>query len=260
MAAMIINGVLNNPLQGSTAAALGGALLFLPLAVVIAAARLDNEATPSPAPARRPARRALLAAAGLAAVVALAALAAWRPLGAAVYANLGAVEQTRVELGIHDLFDGTTPSLDEARRMADLSRAMAYFEAAVRLDPGNSAARQRLGQIALSRGEYALALAHAEAAWAAGHRDALTRMTLGDAYVAAGRVSEAAGVARGVSQSNRRFAGQGWYRYMVGQDFERAAYAYAAAYAVDPTDAESARMQAEAERSAQAAQQTENSP
>jgi hypothetical protein len=249
MIVILINGVVNNPLQGSNGSALGGVLLLLPMAIVVAAARAPTRQVE---PERRPLW--VLMVLSVPVTVVLAATVAWRPIAAAVYANLGAVEQTRVELGIHDPLDGDSPSLDDARRSGDLSLALDHFNTALWLDGANPTAGQRLAQIALSRGEYASALAHAQATWDAGHRDEITRLTLGDAYVAAGRVAEAAGVVRDIGRANRRFAGQGWYRYMIDKDYERATYAYAAAVAVDPADEESAQRRTEAERSAQSRQ------
>ena len=58
------------------------------------------------------------------------------------------------------------------------------------LAPGHPQARMQLAQIALSRGQYAQALDHAQAAWEADPDDWRTRLTLGDALVAEGHVAE----------------------------------------------------------------------
>lgn len=254
----LANGLLNNPLHGSSAAALGGLLLFLPMAFVVAGARLAARANAdATAPTAMPPRRRWIGLAGAAVMVfaiAAVALAGWRPLAASFHANLGAVEQARVEFAIHDPLIDNAPSLDYARRTGDLSRAVEEYRAALQLYSDNPVARVRLAQIALGRGEYDAALGHAQAAWDAGHRDPRTRLTLGDALVAAGRVPEAVQIVRGIGQANRRFYGQGWSRYMADKDYTRAAYAYAAAVAVDPNDGESAHMRAEAERMAREGQ------
>jgi tetratricopeptide (TPR) repeat protein len=237
---VLINGLGNNPLNGSDSLALGGLFALLPMAFVMAGARLTARNTAPQLQLAKPG----LAFAGLAAV----GLMFWQPLLAAWHANLGAVGQTRAELAIHDPIRSDTPSLDEARQMADLSPAMAEFDQALALDPANPTARQRLSQIALAHGQTEQALVHAQAAWDAGHRDTITRLVLGDAYVADGRVAEAVALVRGIGQAEPRFRGQAWYRYWVNDDFERAAYFYAAAVALDPTNTDAAFMQAEAER------------
>jgi hypothetical protein len=237
---MLINGLGNNPLNGSDGLALGGLFALLPMAFVMVGARLA---------ARNTAPQLRLAQSGLVfASLAALGLLFWQPLLAAWHANLGAVVQARAELAIHDPIRSDTPSLDEARTMADLSPAMAEFEQALALDPANPTARQRLSQIALARGQTERALVHAQAAWDAGHRDAITRLVLGDAYVAHGRVGEAVVLVRGIGQAEPRFRGQAWYRYWINDDFERAAYFYSAAVALDPTNTDAAFMQAEAER------------
>jgi hypothetical protein len=239
---VFINGLGNNPFNGSDGLALGGLFALLPMAFVMAGSRLAS---------RNAATQLRLVQPSLAfASVAALGLLFWQPLLAAWHANLGAVVQARAELAIHDPIRSDTPSLDEARVMADLSPAIAEFEQALALDPTNPSARQRLSQIAVARGHIEQALAHAQSAWDAGHRDTITRLVLGDAYVAHGRVDEAVAIVRDIGQAEPRFRGQAWYRYWVNDDFERAAHFYRAAVALDPTNADAAFMQAEAERMA----------
>jgi lipopolysaccharide biosynthesis regulator YciM len=187
----------------------------------------------------------------VAAGVALAALlfvgVTWqRQLTAAWYANLGALEQSRVELSAYDPNHFDNPTLDQVRQRANLDRATALFERAAQIDPANPTARQRLATIKLSRGQYASALYEMQAAWDAGHHDAVTRKLLGDAYVANGRVKEAAQLVQGLAWADGRLAGQAWYRYEQSHDYQRAADAWAAVVLLKPGDASLVAAQAEA--------------
>jgi hypothetical protein len=246
---VLINGLLNDPLYGSDAAGLGALLLCAPPALVVAASSLALIGSRTDAShVRRP-------VVALAAVVSVALLAvagaSWRSLSAAFLANIGAVEQAKAELRIYNPITFDQPTLDQARQQAELSLAIQQFDLALAADPFNATARQRLAQIALARGDYATALAQAQAAWDAGHRDPITRMTLADAYVAHGRLADVASLVQGIGQANRRLSGYGWYRYQSNGDYVRAAYAYSSAVAVDPTDKDSAGRLAEVQKLAE---------
>jgi O-antigen ligase len=173
-----------------------------------------------------------------------------RRLAAAWYADLGAVAQTLVELPPYDYNRFDDPTLDQIRQREDLAVAEAYFERALALDPGQVTARTRLAHIALGRGEYKAALEHTQSAWEAGHRDRVTRLLLGDALVAQGRLEEAVAVVRGLEWAESRLNGQAWYRYWVGEDWQRAAYAWNTALILNPQDAYAAAWVEQAEERA----------
>lgn len=158
----------------------------------------------------------------------------WRPLAASWYANLGAVHQTRVELQAYDHSRFDDPTLDEVRQQEDLSQAVGNLERALALDSSQVTARTRLSQITLARGDYHAALRHAQAAWDAGYRDRVTRLVLGDALVAQGRIEEAARVVRGLERAQARLEGQAFYKYERQGDWQRAAYAWRTVLALDP--------------------------
>jgi hypothetical protein len=203
-----------------------------------------NEATlqgaSSPRSSERRWRRWLAAAgAGIVGVVLLAAF--FRPLLGFWNANLGVIEQTRLELTTYDAAHFNTPTLDEVRQQLDLSRAVGYFEKALRWEAANRTAAQRLAQIYLSRGEYPQALALMQAAWEAGHDDEITRLLLGDALSAQGEPQAAAEMVRGLPWAIGRFNTQAWYRYFRQTDYTRATYAWQAVLALDPTDATALR-------------------
>lgn len=162
-----------------------------------------------------------------------------RPLLGAWYGNLGAIYQTHVELTRYDPAHFDDPTIDLVRRTADLSWAEQQYQKALALDSTNRTALQRLSEIALSRGQYAQALVWMQAAWQAGYRDAVTRMLLGDAWVANGQVDAAVEVVRGLTWAENRLLGQAWYRYWLGvppgnPDYPRAANAWRAALLLNP--------------------------
>jgi O-antigen ligase len=187
-------------------------------------------------------RRAAASRQGLAPAVVLAGLAVmvlvgWRPLLGTLYANLGAVAQARVELNVYDETCFDQLSMDEVRQQENLDVAISRFQRAVALDPANATARQRLASIALARGDYDLALEQMEAAWTYGHRDAVTRLLLGDALVAHGQVERAAELIEGIELETERLHGQAWSRYWVNGDAGRAYDAWDAVLRIEPGDA-----------------------
>jgi O-antigen ligase len=227
LAVMAIHGLVDDPLYGSR----GMTLLWVPAGLVVAGAQRI--------PAGRRVARSQKAwrwwAVAIAAVVGLALLSLfWPSARAAWYANLGAVRQTRVELGAYDPnhFDNLT--LDQIREGADLAIAEHCFARALTLRPGQVTARTRLAQIALGRGQYDGALNHAQAAWDAGHRDRVTRLLLGDALVAVGEVEAGVEIVRGLKWAEDRLEGQAWSRYWVNGDYRRAADAWRAVVKLNP--------------------------
>lgn len=149
-----------------------------------------------PAPARRrvatvPWRAA--AVGGVAMAIALAVAVALLPAVRATYhANRGALAQTRLEL---TRFRWPEWSVQDALRRSgtiDLSPAVDHFEAALEADATNVTANRRLGQIELSRGDYAAARGHLAAAFRAGPERQTTRRLLGESLAALGDVCGAA--------------------------------------------------------------------
>jgi hypothetical protein len=237
---MVVNGLLSDAVYGSR----GILLLFVPLGLILAASAFDG--SPSAVSSQRSNGWRLAAAGSALATMVLVVTIWWRPILGAWYANLGALAQSRVELSAYDPNHFDNPTLDQVRQHANLDRATALFEQAAQIDPANPTARQRLAMIKLSRGQYASALDEMQAAWDAGHHDAVTRKLLGDAYVANGRVKEAAQLVQGLAWADGRLAGQAWYRYEQSHDYQRAADAWAAVVLLKPGDASLVAAQAEA--------------
>ena len=188
-------------------------------------------------------------------VLGLALVLRARPLLAALYANLGATHQTQTELTLYDDDHADDPTLDEVRRQVDLSITEARYNQALEVDPGQAQARIQLAQIALSRGQYAQALEHAQAAGQAGHDDWRARLTLGDALVVEGHVVEGVELVRGLPRAEARFECWAWYRHWLRgetlrDEYRRAAYAWHAVVLLNPDDENSAGAMKIAEQKA----------
>jgi tetratricopeptide (TPR) repeat protein len=178
-----------------------------------------------------------------------------RPLRAGLYLNLGAKAQAQAELALYDAERADDPTLDEVRRQVDLSGAEERYARALALIPGYVRARVRLAQIALSRGHYAQALAHAQAAWQADPDDWRARLTLGDALVAEGQVAEGVELVRGLPRAEKRFETWAYYRHWIAGEYRpgeyrRAANAYRAVLLLNPDNERAARFAEQAEQKA----------
>jgi len=127
-------------------------------------------------------RRRWVAAAATVVLLTLVGLPFGRPLASAWYANLGAVHQTWADL---------SPDLDEAGRETELTRAVAYFQQALCLNPSQPAANRRLGMIALDRREFDAAVTYLERAYPQERENQATLKALGLAYLWTGRLDPA---------------------------------------------------------------------
>ena len=242
LGAMLAHGMLDDIFYGYQ----GVVLHFVPLALILAASRVGEV----PVWTERPARRwpAVVAGIVLLALLVCLGIANRQKLLGAWYANLGALAQARVELNAYDEWHFDNPTLDQVRQREDLSVAINWLNRALQADPANPTARQRLAAIALARGQYEQALEHMQAAWAAGHRDSVTRLLLGDALVAAGQPEQAAEIVRGLTWAVPRLLGQAWSRYWLGQDYRRAADAWATVLLLKPGDEGATYWREEAEK------------
>jgi putative inorganic carbon (HCO3(-)) transporter len=125
-------------------------------------------------------RWAGVAAAGVA--LAVASLVFGRPLLSAWYANLGAVYQTRADL---------SPGLPDATRAENATRAVWYFEHALRLNPAQAVANRRLGQMSMEREDFEKAALYLEQAYPHEMANQATLKALGYAYLWSGRLDAA---------------------------------------------------------------------
>jgi hypothetical protein len=196
---------------------------------------------PTPAPLAHPApasnrRVPVWAWVALAAILGMLAAAAafHRALAGAWYANMGAVQQTRLELTRFDPQRHEEFTLDQARQALDLGPALESFAKALAADPTNRTALQRRTEIELSLGDYSAALEDAGRLWQAGYRDDVTRLLYGDVLVADGQVQAAAHTVQGLTWAEPRLLGDAWYRYWLTQDYRRAADAWSTVLLLNP--------------------------
>lgn len=131
--------------------------------------------------------------------------------------NLGAVAQTRAELSRYRWPDW--PVQDALRRSPeiDLAPAIAYYEAALRSDPHNASANRRLGQIALSRGDYTAAQWRLAEAYASAPWQRATRQLLGESYAINGDTTQAANLWRTVEMDQEQLALRQWWYEHIGE-------------------------------------------
>ena len=179
------------------------------------------------------------AIAGATLLVLFGVLSARSLLGSAL-ANFGALSQTRTEMRIYNPNFYDEPSLDTIRRQQDLSNAETGFQLALRIDPSNRTAMQRLAEIAMGRGEFERAYELLGNAQSARSQDEVSRLLYGDALVALGKPTQAAQVVRGTGWAGERLYFQAWYRYWQHDDYRRAADAWQAVLLLDGENSEAA--------------------
>ena len=178
----------------------------------------------------------LIAGAALVTALVGAAIALRNPILSAWYANLGAVQQTRLELTRFDPDNSGGFMLDDVRQASagELLPALQSFNQALALNPANRTALQRRAGLALSWGDYSSALADATVLWQAGYRDDASRLLLGDALVANGQLELAAQAVQDLTWAEPRLRGQAWSRYWEKQDYRRAADAWKTVLLLNP--------------------------
>jgi O-antigen ligase len=103
-------------------------------------------------------------------------------------ANKGAVEQAKIEL---PPIQNPPPTVSQVRREVNLDSAETLFNKALALDPRNVVAHTRLGLIALDQLDFAGAVGHLEAAYAAEPHNRAVVKALGYAYVWTGKFGQA---------------------------------------------------------------------
>lgn len=187
-------------------------VLFVPFGFGLALywALLNHQANAALMPSMRPSLPAI-GGAGMMPVMVLVALCIWPGARGMLYTNLGVLSQTKSELSRYHW--PTWPIQDELRRRGavDLSAALTYYQAALALAPDNATAHQRLGQIALSQGNYAVAVAHLRQAYQAAPARASLRRLLGEAYAVTGDVTAAAALWQTVDMPQGQIDDRLWW-------------------------------------------------
>ncbi len=149
--------------------------------------------------------------------VILLLLALLTPVRSQAQANLGALSQTRAELSVYRW--PAWPIQDELRRSpaVDLGPAIAHYEQALALDPGNATANRRLGQIALARGDYASAGAYLAAAYRNDYANRPTRQMYGEWLAIDGQADAAAALWRTLTLDAGQIPGRIWWFQHIGR-------------------------------------------
>lgn len=218
LAAMLMHGLLDSELYASWLLP----LLFLPFGFVLVAARLDQYVIDDFRLGRQkfPRRRSMVSrvvagAVGLVFVVVAVMLAFTPAVQATFLANVGAVAQSQIELSVYSW--PQWPVQDAVRRSETISleAATVRYEAALAIDPTNATAHRRLGQIALSRGDYDAARQHLQIVSVAAPYQRITGRLLGEVYAVTGAVEQAVEIWRplnlGIDEIERR---QWWYSHI----------------------------------------------
>jgi tetratricopeptide (TPR) repeat protein len=138
------------------------------------------------------------------------------PLRADLYANIGAVLQTRAELRAYSW--PQYPIQDAVRRDVDLSVPVRYLERAQANDGTNATANRRLGLIDLSLGDYERALEHLTTAFTVEAHSQTTRQLLGEALIANGRRDDGAELWSTVDNAQDQLTIRAWWYRHIGDE------------------------------------------
>jgi tetratricopeptide (TPR) repeat protein len=193
LATMLCHGLLDSELYASWLAP----LLFLPIGFVLVAARLDQYVIDDIRFDRRKRTGARHLASGVVGLVTLAAvlLLAFIPAVRAMWqANLGAVAQSQIELSLFSWQEWALQDEVRRSRASLLEPAIAHYEAALALDADNVTALRRLGQIALSQGDYESARRYLEEAYTQAPQQRIVHLLLGEALAVTGNVEQGAAI------------------------------------------------------------------
>ena len=215
---LALHGLIDAPLYGSRSTI----FLLVPFGLLVAGRRGTRSVdAPAPKPAAYHSNQVRVSRIVPLLLLLVIAWIGRRPILAAAYANLGALEQTRIELQNYSW--PAWSFQDEIRQQADLNAAAGAFRQALHHQPSNATANRRLGMIALADGDYAQALAYLEVAYSATPGDNATRQLLGEAFIANGRVDEGVALWQTVDRTQRRLEIRNWW-YEYCEDETRAGW------------------------------------
>jgi hypothetical protein len=151
-------------------------------------------------------------------VIAIVAVVALVPATRAVWeANLGAVAQSRAELAVYHWPAWNMQDAVRRSPVVDLTPAIAHYEAALALDPDNATANRRLGQIELSREQYAPARQHLGRAYQSMPWQRATRQMLGESYAVEGNIAQAAELWRSIATAQGQLQVRAWWYEYLGK-------------------------------------------
>ena len=197
---LVVHGAIDDPFYASH----GVVLLFLypGMASALAASGARSAAEPT---GRKTARLRRRFVAGVAFAGLLLAVF-WAPVRSRWLSDLASVALAREELA-----DWPAEAVGLSRPIDADGAARRQLQTAVRLDPTNRTAHQRLGILALNRGDFTQAVDELEAAWGldADHRG--VRKTLGYALVWSGNLGQALPLLREIPEAQTEMGFFAWW-------------------------------------------------
>ncbi len=197
---LLVHGLLDDAIYNSRAVL----IFFVPLAFAVPVLKASNV---------KISHSQWRFAGGAFLLVLLISIIFWRPLISRVQSNLSAVRQSKAELSQYHWPDN--PIQDAVRREVDLESTIMGYEKSVELDPHNTSANRRLGQLFLSLGRYEDALRYLLLAYQGAPWDNATRQLTGEALILNGRLDEGVKLWSTVNveqgQLNLR---RNWYQYL----------------------------------------------
>jgi hypothetical protein len=201
LATLLVRGLVDGEIYGTALVP----IMFIPFAFALAV----QWATAHPVALPLALRKTLFVS--FVPILIVALLFSWPQARAALHANVGAVAQAKAELAVY-----SWPSWkiqDEMRRdgLVDLSAAVGSYHQALGLDPGNVTAHQRLGQIALSQGDYPSARQHLERAYTLAPDRRAVRQLLGEVYAVTGDLDAAVALWRTIDTSQEQLKLRHWW-------------------------------------------------
>lgn len=225
MVAMLLHGLIDSELYASWLLP----LLFLPFGFCRVAARIDQYVIDDfrfgkgkHTQRSHAIRNSVIALASVVGVAGVIGLASLPTVQAAFHANVGAVAQSKIELSVYSWPQWAVQ--DEVRRSKTiaLDTAIAHYEAALTLDVTNITARSRLGQIALSQGNYQDALHHLEQAHATAPQLSMVRRLLGEAFTVSGDVERGAALWNSIAIDEQWIDQRRWWYTHIGETQQEA--------------------------------------
>jgi hypothetical protein len=135
---------------------------------------------------------------------------------AQLYANIGAVGQTQVELANYHWPQWPLQDLVRRKATQQLSLAEQLFHAALARNPDNVTAEWRLGEIALARGDYAQAEARLAHAFALAPDRRAIRQLLGEIYAIQGQNEQAIQMWLPLDLGQNQLQLRAWWYQMIG--------------------------------------------
>ncbi len=195
-------------------------LLFLPAALLIGCVPADDAmvaAEPGATPPidHAPQRKHGQWLGALTPLIALLLLVTLPGSASRWLVNQTTVAQTRQELALYEW--PTWPIQDAVRRspLVDTARWVTHYEAVLQQDPTNVTALRRLGQIALSQGEYQQADTWLERAYHLAPAERATRQLLGEAKALLGDATQANALWQSVDLGQGQLALRVWWYEQV---------------------------------------------